>query len=536
MFYRGDFRIPQAPWLVLAICVLLLLPWLGETLFNSKGEPREAIVAVSMLQSGEWILPLNFGQDFPYKPPFMAWIIAGLAWLFNGGTVTEYLSRLPSAIAAICLIFGGFVWARKVRGDRFAIIFSIVTLSCFEVFRASMACRLDMVLTTCMVLPLYILFDIREDRRNRNHMAQWISAWFLLSCAVLTKGPVGALLPGLVGGIYWLLRGERFFPTLFKMLALAVSAMLIPALWYYAAYQRGGEEFLNLMLEENIGRLTGNMSYESHEQPFYYNFITIVAGCLPWTLAALFSLTAARKWRPAPLKPAGLLALTAIIVIVGFYCIPSSKRSVYLLPAYPFLCYAITSLIDSEQARGTVRFFTWFMSVLAVLAPLCFIAIEIWQPDFCTIVIPRWYGWIALAFPLVSGIAWMVNRHSATGHLSVIVWSMYLAYIACIMPAVLNGRSDKTLIQDIGEPGTTDVLILQPASGEKYRLYTLDFYYNDSLRPVSSVSEASACPTGTAVLVPMSADTTGISEYFDYRPLTQRSCDHRRPLGIAFRK
>ena len=39
------------------------------------------------------------------------------------------------------------------------------------------------------------------------------------------------------------------------------------------------------MLEENIGRLTGQMSYESHEQPFYYNFITLIAGCLPWTFS-----------------------------------------------------------------------------------------------------------------------------------------------------------------------------------------------------------------------------------------------------------
>ena len=47
--------------------MLLLLPWLGETWFNSKGEPREAIVAVTMLQSGDWVLPLSFGSDMPYN-------------------------------------------------------------------------------------------------------------------------------------------------------------------------------------------------------------------------------------------------------------------------------------------------------------------------------------------------------------------------------------------------------------------------------------------------------------------------------------
>ena len=195
MFYRGDTRVRFATAIVLLLSMLLLLPWLGETWFNSKGEPREAIVAVTMLQSGDWVLPLSFGSDMPYKPPLLAWMIAAAAWLFNGGVVNEYLSRLPSALAAIALIMAGFAWARRERGDRFAIVMSIVTLTCFEVFRAAMACRVDMVLTACMVIPVYILYRIREDRRGKGKFVQWLAAWALLTGAVLAKGPVGSLLP-----------------------------------------------------------------------------------------------------------------------------------------------------------------------------------------------------------------------------------------------------------------------------------------------------------------------------------------------------
>ena len=351
MFYRGDTRVRFATAIVLLLSMLLLLPWLGETWFNSKGEPREAIVAVTMLQSGDWVLPLSFGSDMPYKPPLLAWMIAAAAWLFNGGVVNEYLSRLPSALAAIALIMAGFAWARRERGDRFAIVMSIVTLTCFEVFRAAMACRVDMVLTACMVIPVYILYRIREDRRGKGKFVQWLAAWALLTGAVLAKGPVGSLLPCMAMGIFFLFRGERFFPTLLRMLSLALAAMLLPAVWYYAAWLRGGDAFLDLMLEENIGRLTGQMSYESHEQPFYYNFITLIAGCLPWTLMVLMAATTLRKARRTPLKPAGMLALTVAVAVVAFYCIPSSKRSVYLLPAYPFVCYAIASIADSETAR-----------------------------------------------------------------------------------------------------------------------------------------------------------------------------------------
>ena len=47
-------------WFIALLSVLVLFPFLGETIFYSKGEPREAIVAYTMLESGNWILPMNY--------------------------------------------------------------------------------------------------------------------------------------------------------------------------------------------------------------------------------------------------------------------------------------------------------------------------------------------------------------------------------------------------------------------------------------------------------------------------------------------
>ena len=145
----------RAVWLVAALCAAVLVPWLGETLFNTKGEPREAIVAVSMLESGDWILPVSYGADIPYKPPFLAWLIAGFSLLLNGGVVNEFTSRLPSALAAVAMIAAGFGFFARRRGMRFAAVMAAVTLTSFEVLRAAVACRVDMVLTACIVVGLY---------------------------------------------------------------------------------------------------------------------------------------------------------------------------------------------------------------------------------------------------------------------------------------------------------------------------------------------------------------------------------------------
>ena len=58
----------KAFWCIALLSTLVIIPFLGETIFYSKWEPREAIVAYSMLESGNWILPLNYGTDIAYKP------------------------------------------------------------------------------------------------------------------------------------------------------------------------------------------------------------------------------------------------------------------------------------------------------------------------------------------------------------------------------------------------------------------------------------------------------------------------------------
>lgn len=529
---RLDPHLPGAALLLFLAMATLFLPWLGEILFNSKGEPREAIVGVSIIESGNWILPTNYGGDIPFKPPFLAWLISIFALIFNGGVVNEYISRLPSALALMAMVMGGYAWARRERGTHFALLFSFVTFMSVEVFRAGIACRLDMVLTACMVGGLYVLYALRRpDCRFR--ALHWLAAWVLFSCAALTKGPVGSMLPCFAMGIYALLRGDRFFPTLGRMLGLALAALLPLAWWFYAAAQQGGQHFIDLMMEENIGRLMGTMSYDSHVQPFYYNFITIIAGMLPWTLAVLMAAFAWRRRTRAPLSPAGLFSLTVAATVIIFYCIPESKRSVYLLPAYPFMAYAVASIIYSKAADRQIRLFTWFMAVIAVTAPFAIVALQIWPLPKLPLAPLPWWNYIILLIPACAGVAWFVNRHSPTGHTIAIVWALLLCYIAVAAPAVLNPRSDRRVLDRLTADPDAQVLSLEYFYN--HRLFTLNYYLDDKIRAVKTIDEAAAYPPGTLLLVSERADTTGLWPVFRYEPLLPRSCDHREPLGLAVR-
>ena len=328
-------------WLLAALTFLLLFLFMGQTPFHTKGEPREAVVALSMLQQDNWILPINNGVDMAYKPPFFHWCIAAASMV--AGEVNEYTSRLPSAFWLAVMVLTGYIFYARRRGVELAFLMALLTLTNFEVHRAGVNCRVDMVLSALMVLSIYQLYKWGErDMKG----IPW-TAILCMSGAILTKGPVGMVLPCLVVGVFLWIRTGRFGRVFGKFVAVGLGACLLPLLWYVAAWRQGGDEFLTLVLEENVLRFLGKMTYESHENPWYYNVMTVLAGYVPYTLLVLLSLFVPRD-NTDDRRPG--------VRSMGFG---------------PFLGYVLTAVFVHHTVLlllDTFSFFDWKTLVLKVLA------------------------------------------------------------------------------------------------------------------------------------------------------------------------
>ena len=277
--------------LVVFICIISVLPWIGIGDFSTKGEPREAAVAVSMIETGNWVLPQTYADEFAYKPPMSHWLMA--AFSYPQGYVNEFTSRLPSAISFIVLVsFMLVFFGRRTRFQE-AFIAALLLITCVEIHRAAMTTRVDMLLTTFIVLGLIQLYRWEEHLELKGIP---LGIPLILGCATLTKGPVGIVLPLFIFGIYLLVLGKYKFLHIFKAIVYAgISSLFLPALWYIAAWKQGGDDFLDVVLAENFGRFfntsTPDIDYRlGHENGFYYNFVTLIAGFLPWTILLFFSL------------------------------------------------------------------------------------------------------------------------------------------------------------------------------------------------------------------------------------------------------
>jgi heme/copper-type cytochrome/quinol oxidase subunit 2 len=360
--------------------VITTLVWIGSGDFYTKGEPREASVAVSMIQDNEWVLPKVYADEFAYKPPLTHWLTA--IFSLPQGKVTPFTSRLPAALAFIGLIVCSFLFFGQKLKTQQALLTCLILLTSFELHRAAMTSRVDMMLTFLIVCGLMELF-YWEDQHDCRKIPWKVP--LLLGLAALVKGPVGIVLPFLIFGIYLLFLKHKPLSILRRLLPLAAASLILPAIWYILAYQSGGKEFLDIVYAENFGRFFSsgqlNIQYDlGHQEPVWYNFVTLVAGFIPWTLLLVLSLFGLRFGKKGEgrkgegrtedgTKKIRLFSAIAAIVIVLFYCIPSSKRSVYLMPAYPFIAVFIAqyALYLLEYKKIIPRIFEWTIGVLGLI-------------------------------------------------------------------------------------------------------------------------------------------------------------------------
>ena len=508
-----NIKYNKALWLIIILAIVMMTPFLGLTDFNTKGEPREAVVAYTMLEHGNWILPINNGGDIPYKPPFFHWCIAFFSLI--AGHVNEYTSRLPSAVSLVLMTIGGFVFYAKRKDTQTSLIAAILTLTAFEVHRAGMNCRVDMVNSALMVGAMYLLYRWWEKGK---HQLPWL-AILCMSGATLTKGPVGIILPCFVMGVFMLTQRENFWGIVWRMALTALLSLIIPFCWYYAAYLQGGDEFLRLVKEENIDRFMGKMAYESHENPAWYNLLTLVMGWAPYTLLLLFSLFIL-PWKKfsknrflenaKKATPLQVFTWLAFLLVLFFYCIPKSKRSVYLLPCYPFMAYLIAEYIVwmMKEKMGAIKVYAGVIASLAVILVIATLVIRAGGiPDTIfhgkhaadNIAMLHAIGdsthgilfYVCYMFLIIGAYhIFKALKKKETSQMMrytlVMIIAIFITLDSTLQPAVLNTKADKHLTPVIEKKFDTSKLYSY-MSVEMMHFFSLNFYLGDKIQQFDKV-------------------------------------------------
>jgi 4-amino-4-deoxy-L-arabinose transferase-like glycosyltransferase len=377
-------RAPQGKRAELALlfgAALLLLAGLGRLDLWAPDEPRYAHIAEALRSlrhgaEGLVVLHLN-GEVYTQKPPAYFWMAAAAGAPLE--RVTETAARLPSALAGISLVLLTFWFGRRLLGAGAGLLGAALLLTSFDFAWTARRVQLDVVLALCETVALLGFWQLQRGVGSRRRTLAWMHA--ALGLAVLTKGPVGFVVPLLVIlTTLGLTRRLRTLPGLLPPWALLLS--LGPGLlWLASVVSLAPPGYLEEAVGKNVfGRF---LAGTSHARPFYYYFYQLPADFLPWTLLlpavytvarrSIFSRTEERSQEPAS-------AWTFLLAWVGtsfvFFSLSGGKRGLYLLPAFPPLALLCADAwLRTLGKEGEVpRPLAWALAGMAILLAIAGLA------------------------------------------------------------------------------------------------------------------------------------------------------------------
>lgn len=372
-------------WLFWLVALLMLGAGLGLRDPWPADEPRFALVARQMVESGQWLFPMRGDELYSDKPPLFMWLQA-VALTITGTLRVGFL--LPSLLASL-----GTLWLVRDLGAR---LFSreagafagwALLVAVQFTFQARRA-QIDPTLLFFTTLSVYGL--LRHVLRGPD-WRMWMLGWFAAGLGVISKGvgvvallvllPAGfAIVRGWMGAgaMHW--RDPRAWLGPVALL-VPVLAWLLPML---LTVRGSGDPALQAYADDILLRQTAKRYADPwhHHQPAWYFLEVIATQWLPTSLALIW---AWRPWRDAlRARDARVLALLGgAALIVLFFSLSAGKREVYILPALPLLCLALGPWLPGILERvGARRAMLGFAAALSIAMLLAGAAMLLGEPGF----------------------------------------------------------------------------------------------------------------------------------------------------------
>ncbi len=256
-------------------CLMFFLDLGSYPLFN----PDEALYAEparEMLETGQYVTTLlNYVVRFT-KPPLVIWAMA-LSYKVFG--VNEFAARFFGAASGAILLAGTYWFLRRYAGKKPAAL-GALTLATAPLFvGVAREAITDMPLALFLSGSLMSFYHAFEEKSSSWRFLGYV----LIGLAVMTKGPVGLVLPVAIMSLFYVLRGQlpaaaTFFRPLIGLFIVALIA--IP--WFaLEIYVTGGAYYNEFIVRENFQRFT---SVVDHKGAWWYHVAAMLGGFFPWSV------------------------------------------------------------------------------------------------------------------------------------------------------------------------------------------------------------------------------------------------------------
>jgi 4-amino-4-deoxy-L-arabinose transferase-like glycosyltransferase len=453
-----DRPVSAGPFGIVAVSLLTLALSLFHTRqipLTNRDEGRYAEVAREMLASRDWLVPRLFDVPYLEKPPLFYWLTA-VAYRLVG--IDELGARLVPGIAAAAGVLLTGLFARRMFGKTAGPASALILATSGLYFVFARVAVTDMLFCVLLAGSLLAYFVAETEGKS------YVPFWLLAATATLTKGPVAAVLCGLVAlghiavrGSWRSLRAARFWAGLPLYLVLVSS-------WFVLVELRHPTFLQFYVYKEHLLRVAG----DEHRESFAFYFPWLLLGFLPWTPLFFAALPAVGR-RTQEDSPAGSAARFAVIwvaIVLVFFSVPRGKLAPYILPVLPPLAIllgdAVARAIEAGSMGRAVRWaFTAIGAVLVLVAASVPFAMR-----SSAIPMPPELGALAIATTLAGGALTLISARSQ-GWRPIVAVAGSIAALQCVTALVAAPISEYVSVRP-----TIEVLRGQLQPGDPVALYT----------------------------------------------------------------
>lgn len=282
-----------------------------------RDEPKYLEAAREMMIRKDLVTPWFNCQPRFDKPVFTYWLVIAGYTLFG---VNEFGGRFFISMFGVFTVLLLFLWLRKRVGETVALWAALSLLAMVDFAVMSSVAMPDVVLTFFITASLIAFFEERY-------------LWTSLFCgfATLTKGPVGLVIPALVGFFFLLVTKDLRRISCIPWIRMAIIYLLSALPWYAVMVKIHGPAFFNqFFIFHNVKRFLYKIPGHSTQWWYYLaNYPWMYLPLSPIFPFAFYKIL--RKSRGSLLTFAGVWFL----VVFLFFQTAHTKLIHYLLPSFP---------------------------------------------------------------------------------------------------------------------------------------------------------------------------------------------------------
>lgn len=314
-------------------------------------ETRYVAMSRDMFNTKDFLTLYLNGQYFFEKPPLYFWQEC-LSFALWGGKVNEWTARFPVALLGFIFSFVVYFTARKRVSRRFGVFTSLILATSLEFIMLAKYAILDIVLTFYVGLALVCYFQVYFCQENHKKFYWW-AFYFFTGLAVMAKGIPGIAIP--FGTVFFTSIMAKKFKEIFKPLYIipgAIIFLLIVLPWHIIMFKKYDPLFYNeYIIKHHLHRFLNTANNEiGRKQPFYYYFLVVLWGFIPWvfSMIAVF-VDKIKNWGKLHyvekvrnfdfasmdnVHKALALCWVTVFWIMFFFSSSSTKLATYILPIY----------------------------------------------------------------------------------------------------------------------------------------------------------------------------------------------------------